>query len=204
MCARSRMGPKEGSQMVRNPLGLSTVVACALTGLMLAGCGTSNPTEIPTPTPSSVTWTPSQTPTPSPTTSLSAGEQAAVDAAEVALALYDKIAADPAADIGQLTTVARDSAYLTWARRLTEYRAQGWVKTGTSERHLQGTAPGSDARQWIVTLCIDSSGVDVVDATGTSVVDKSAPSRSTGIYTVTQDPTMFGWFVTSYEVSGTC
>jgi len=51
---------------------------------------------------------------------------------------------------------------------------------------------------------IDSSGVDVVDATGTSVVDKSAPSRSTGIYTVTQDPTMFGWFVTSYEVSGTC
>ena len=69
---------------------------------------------------------------------------------------------------------------------------------------MQGTAPGSDARQWIVTLCIDSSGVDVVDATGTSVVDKSAPSRSTGIYTVTQDPTMFGWFVTSYEVSGTC
>ncbi|MDI9629430.1 MAG: hypothetical protein QM286_12990 [Acidobacteriota bacterium] len=202
----ARNGPEEGSDMAMNPLGFRTVVGCTLVGLLLAGCGTANSNESPSqpPTPLSSTSSPGLSPSASQTPTLSAGEQAAVDAAEAALTLYDQIAADPTADIEQLTTVARDSAYLTWARRLAEYRAQGWVKTGTSVRHLEATSPGTDARQWIVAFCIDSAGVDVVDAAGNSVVDQSAPSRSMGSYTVTQDPTMFGWFVTSYEVSGTC
>lgn len=188
--------------MVTNHPGARIVLTGVLAALVLAGCGTPNQATSPSPTPaqSTATSTPSQSPTPT----LSSDEQAAVDTAEAALALYDRLAADPMADVGELTTVARDSAYLTWARRLSDYRAQGWVKTGTTVRELVGTSPGVDARQWIVTFCIDSSGVDVVDAAGDSVVDKSAPARTTGIYTVTQDPTIFDWFVTAYEVTGTC
>lgn len=188
--------------MTTNRPEIRMVLTSALVALLLAGCGTPDQTTSPSPTPVQSSQTP--TPTPSPTPTLSAGEQAAVDAAQAALALYDQLAADPTADIEELTTVARDSAYLTWARRLSDYRVQGLIKTGTTVRQLIGTAPGTDARQWIVTLCIDSSEVDVVDASGNSVVDKTAPARTTGIYTVTQDPTQFDWFVTEYEVSGTC
>ena len=192
--------------MVRNPLGLSTVVACALTGLMLAGCGTPNPTATPspTPTPSSVASPQPPIPTPTPTPSLSAGAQAAVVAVEAALALYDRIAADPAADISELATVARDSAYLTWASWLAEYRSNEWVGTGTQATTLMRTEPGADAREWVVTLCVDNSQTDMLDQNGNSVTSKEAPTRTVGVFKVVQDPTMFGWFVTAFESTGTC
>ena len=188
--------------MVPNRPAARIVLTGALVALLLAGCGTSNQTPSPSPIPtqSSPASTQPQTPTPS----LSADEQAAVDAAQAALALYDRLAADPTADVGELTTVARDSAYLTWASWLTEYRGNGWVGKGTQSSTLLGTEPGSDARQWIVRLCVDNSQTDMVDKDGNSVVNKDASTRTVGVYTLTQDPSMFGWFVTAFESAGTC
>ena len=188
--------------MVPNRPAARIVLTGALVALLLAGCGTSNQTPSPSPIPtqSSPASTQPQTPTPS----LSADEQAAVDAAQAALALYDRLAADPTADVGELTTVARDSAYLTWSSWLRDYRSNGWVGQGAQSSTLQGTAPGADARQWIVTLCVDNSQTDMVDKDGNSVVNKDASTRTVGVYTLTQDPSMFGWFVTAFESAGTC
>jgi len=188
--------------MVANRPGARIVLTSALAALVLAGCGTANqtPSPSPTPRPSTATSTPPQTTTPT----LSADERAAVDTAQAALALYDRLAADPMADVGELTTVARDSAYLTWASWLTEYRSNGWVGKGTQSSTLLGTEPGSDARQWLVRLCVDNSQTDMVDRDGNSVVNRDAPPRTVGVYTLTQDPSMFGWFVTAFESAGTC
>ncbi len=187
--------------MVTNRSRVRVTLTGALTALLLVGCGTSNQTPSPPPTPTrSTTSSTPQTPTPM----LSADEQAAVDAAQAALALYDRLAADPTADVGELTTVARDSAYLTWASWLTEYRGNGWVGRGAQSSTLLSTEPGSDSRQWIVTLCVDNSQTDMVDRDGNSVVNRDAPPRTVGVYTLTQDPSMFGWFVTTFESSGTC
>lgn len=187
--------------MVTNRSGVQIALASALVTLLLVGCGTPNQTPSPSPTPTqSTTSSTPQTPTPT----LSADEQAAVDAAQAALALYDRLAADPTADVGELTTVARDSAYLTWASWLTEYRGNGWVGRGAQSSTLLSTEPGSDSRQWIVTLCVDNSQTDMVDRDGNSVVNRDAPPRTVGVYTLTQDPSMFGWFVTTFESSGTC
>ena len=187
--------------MVTNRSRVRVTLTGALTALLLVGCGTSNQTPSPPPTPTrSTTSSTPQTPTPM----LSADEQAAVDAAQAALALYDRLAADPTADVGELTTVARDSAYLTWASWLTEYRGNGWVGRGTQSSTLLSTEPGSDSRQWIVTLCVDNSQTDMVDRDGNSVVNRDAPPRTVGVYTLTQDPSMFGWFVTAFESAGTC
>ena len=187
--------------MVTNRSGVQIALASALVTLLLVGCGTQNQTPSPSPTPTqSTTSSTPQTPTPT----LSADEQAAVEAAQAALALYDRLAADPTADVGELTTVARDSAYLTWASWLTEYRGNGWVGRGTQSSTLLSTEPGSDSRQWIVTLCVDNSQTDMVDRDGNSVVNRDAPPRTVGVYTLTQDPSMFGWFVTAFESAGTC
>lgn len=187
--------------MVTNRSGVQIALASALVALSLVGCGTQNQTPSPSPTPTqSTTSSTPQTPTPT----LSADEQAAVEAAQAALALYDRLAADPTADVGELTTVARDSAYLTWASWLTEYRGNGWVGRGAQSSTLLSTEPGSDSRQWIVTLCVDNSQTDMVDRDGNSVVNRDAPPRTVGVYTLTQDPTMFGWFVTAFESAGTC
>lgn len=187
--------------MVTNRSGVQIALASALVTLLLVGCGTPNQTPSPSPTPTqSTTSSTPQTPTPT----LSTDEQAAVDAAQAALALYDRLAADPTADVGELTTVARDSAYLTWASWLTEYRGNGWVGRGTQSSTLLSTEPGSDSRQWIVTLCVDNSQTDMVDRDGNSVVNRDATPRTVGVYTLTQDPSMFGWFVTTFESSGTC
>lgn len=187
--------------MVTNRSGVQIALASALVTLLLVGCGTQNQTPSPSPTPTqSTTSSTPQTATPT----LSADEQAAVEAAQAALALYDRLAADPTADVGELTTVARDSAYLTWASWLTEYRGNGWVGRGTQSSTLLSTEPGSDSRQWIVTLCVDNSQTDMVDRNGNSVVNRDAPPRTVGVYTLTQDPTMFGWFVTAFESAGTC
>ncbi|NLH70960.1 MAG: hypothetical protein GX454_12420 [Brooklawnia sp.] len=187
--------------MVTNRSGVQIALASALVALLLVGCGTPNQTPSPsqTPTQSTTSSTP-QTPTPT----LSADEQAAVEAAQAALALYDRLAADPTADVGELTTVARDSAYLTWASWLTEYRGNGWVGRGVQSSTLLSTEPGSDSRQWIVTLCVDNSQTDMVDRDGNSVVNRDAPPRTVGVYTLMQDPSMFGWFVTAFESAGTC
>ena len=187
--------------MVTNRSGVQIALASALVTLLLVGCGTQNQTPSPSPTPTqSTTSSTPQTPTPT----LSTDEQAAVEAARAALALYDRLAADPTADVGELTTVARDSAYLTWASWLTEYRGNGWVGRGTQSSTLLSTEPGSDSRQWIVTLCVDNSQTDMVDRDGNSVVNRDAPPRTVGVYTLTQDPSMFGWFVTAFESAGTC
>ena len=188
--------------MVTNHPGARIVLTGVLAALVLAGCGTPNQATSPSPTPaqSTATSTPSQSPTPT----LSSDEQAAVDTAEAALALYDRLAADPMADVGELTTVARDSAYLTWSSWLRDYRSNGWVGHGAQSSTLQSTDPGSDARQWIVTLCVDNSQTDMVDRDGNSVVNRDAPPRTVGVYTLMQDPSMFGWFVTAFESAGTC
>lgn len=190
--------------MVTNRPGARMVLACGLAGLLLAGCGTPNQTTSPSPTPVQSSQTPTPTPTPSPTPTLSSDEQAAVDAAQAALALYDRLAADPASGIDEMVTVARDSAYLTWATWLAQYRGNGWVGTGAQSSTVLGTEPGVDARQWIVTLCVDSSQTDMLDKDGNSVVNREAPPTVVGVYTVTQDPSSFDWFVTEFRTGGTC
>ena len=91
-----------------------------------------------------------------------------------------------------------------WRRILADYRMHGQHQTGVSVVTLKDVQPGQDSREWVVSVCKDVSGVDVVDKDGASIVVKDRPPRVLMVYTVNEDPVTFDWFVTKDEVTEKC
>lgn len=174
-------------------------IALVAASFAVAGCGRA----AVEPTPSSMPNV-SVTPTPSPTPTLSAGAQAAVDKVVEYVALVDRLSSDSSLSINELVTVSRADAADKWRRILADYRMHGQHQTGVSVVTLKDVQPGQDSREWVVSACQNVSDIDVVDKDGASIVVKDRPPKVLMVYTVTQDPVSYDWFVTNEEVTGEC
>jgi hypothetical protein len=170
-------------------------------GLLAGGCAKSEPPQ-PTPPPSS----PSQSPTASPsaTPTIPASGAAAITRVNSYVAMLDRLSSNPKANLDQLSTVARSKAADKWRQIILDDRSAGHRQTGTTKLTVVSAKGGSSAQQWVVTMCLDVSNVDVVDRDGKSVVSKNRPDRVRDVLTVDQDTSSSRWYVTQDEVTGTC
>ena len=173
--------------------------------MALVGC--SGSTEVDsTPTPSapnsSVSVTPTPTPSPMPTPS-TASEQAAADGVVAYLRVVDKLGIDPESDLNELNTVATGQALAQMQHNLMQYRIEGWRQTGEQVPTFVGSTAGSSAKEWSITMCIDVSGVDVVDLDGQSVKNPDGVPRLLTEFLVQQGLTDI-WYVAQDEVTATC
>jgi len=188
---------REVAQRCRPHLG---AVVLAL-GLLVAGCTKSQPPQ-PTPTPSSATQ--SATASPTATTTIPASEAAAIARARGYVAMLDTLSSNPKANLDELSTVARGRAADKWRQIILDDRSAGQRQTGTTKLTLLSAKAGASDQQWVVAMCLDVSGVDVVDRDGKSVVAKNRPDRVRDVLTIDQDTNSSKWFVTQDEVTGTC
>ena len=152
---------------MRRVVGAAAVV---LGMLVLSGCGTGDPIPTLPPTPS--------------TTPVFASEEEALAAAEDAYAAYLEIWSEIAAEGGvapdRLAPYATGEFYDEELEGLALFRDNGWRSVGTSQVkaiELQYVDLSGSASTEVLAayLCIDVSGVDVLDASGTSVVSPDRP-----------------------------
>lgn len=171
------------------------VLAVVLTG----AC--SGPQPVPDPVPSGTRTSPpprtggpqTSTPTPSapstagPSPSTSWSPDADDDAAEGArmqvgryFHVLDVLLQRPDLPLEELLEHATGEALRADARRIEGYRSKGHVQEGATvlERVSTGVPVGDRSERAIsVQVCVDVSGVDVVDAEGESVVGEGEPPR---------------------------
>lgn len=171
-------------------------------GLFAAGCTKSEPQ--PTPTPPSTSQSATVSPSPTPTPTIPASEAAAIARARGYVAMLDKLSSNPKATLDELSTEARGKAADKWRQILLDDRSAGHRQTGSTKLTLISAKVGSSDQRWAVTMCLDVSGVDVVDRDGKSVVAKNRPDRVRDVLTVDQDTSSSKWFVTQDKVTGTC
>ena len=174
--------------------------------MALVGCSGStevDSTPTPsTPTPSvSATLTPTPSPAPTPST---ASEQAAVDTVVSYLEVLDKLGSDPESDLNELNTVATGQALAQWQHDLMQYRVQGWRQVGEQTSTFVGSTPGSSAAQWFIRMCVDVSGLDVLDAEGISVRPSDGSARVLTEFEVDHQAANDTWYVATDEVKETC
>lgn len=172
--------------------------------LLLSSCSSGGDTPSSTPASPGVpspSPTPTATPTPSPST---VQERAAVEGIVMYLEVLDRLASDPQADLDELHNVAREQALAQMQSTLLQYRQDGWRKVGTQVSTFVSGTPGSSAAEWSITMCVDSTGVDIVDSAGNSVVEPGSQRRFLSEFDVQQMGESGIWFVTRDEVVGTC
>ena len=169
--------------------------AALLLAATLAGCTGS--TSTPSPTPSVVASTTSPTPT------LSEGQKAANDTVVKYRALIDELRSQAMPDISRLLSVSRGDAYDQWGYTIQDDFRNGEHQTGTSSVSITATEPGQNARQWVVSACVDFTKVDIVDKNGKSVL-RSPAIKEQVTYTVDQDTTSPSWFVTREVLGSAC
>lgn len=170
-------------------------------GMLAAGCTKS---EAPPPTPTSPSASQSATPSSSATSTIPATQAAAVARSRGYVAMLDKLRGNPKANLDQLSTVARAKAADNWRQVLLKDRSVGRRQTGATKLSLISAKDGSSDQQWVVTMCLDVSNVDIVDRNGKSVVSKSRPDRVRDVLTVDQDTNSSKWYVTQDKVTETC
>jgi hypothetical protein len=137
--------------------------------LLLAGCGGSDP--IPTLPP-----TPSATP-------IFASEEEALAAAEEAYAAYlrawDLIASEGGADPERIAEFTSGDFYESELEGFKTFRDNEWRSVGQSSlrsAELQfADLTGHESPQVVAYVCVDVAAVDVVDASGASVVSSGRP-----------------------------
>lgn len=152
------------------------VAVAAVVMLAAAGC-TSTANPAPTPT----TDASSPATSPSPTTD---SERAAADVEAMVREYYrvsDTVAKDPA-DVAPLDAVAADPALSRSQAEFEQWAADGWRQTGdltVAELVVQAVSLGSsdDEATAQVDVCYDVTGLDIVDADGTSQVAADRPDR---------------------------
>lgn len=181
--------------MRRNTFGaVCGVAACVVA---LAGCTSDDipPSASPSSTGGSSTRTAATIATPTPTRSLTP-EQQDLRSAEEAITQYwkviDEAASIPNQDLKVLSTVARSQALAQWQNTLTTDRASGLRQQGLSTVR-DARASSDDGKTYTVSACLDVSAVDVVDASGKSVVRSDRPATRSYTYTVQKAPQ--GFFV---------
>lgn len=184
---------------LRCRLHLSAVVLAL--GLLAVGCTKSQPPQ-PTPTPSSAS--PPATASQSATPTIPTSEAAAIERTQSYVAMLDKLSSNSKANLDELSTVARGKAADKWRQIILDDRSAGHRQTGSTRLTLVSARAGSSDQQRVVTMCLDVSGVDVVDRDGKSVVSKNRPDRVRDVLTVRQDTSSSQWYVTQDEVTGAC
>ena len=148
-------------------LAVGLLVACA-------------PTEVPTTTPTPVASTtspapsPSPSPSPSPTETLDPDQVAARDVVMEFFRLMGALRKDPKLPIQPVANITTGAAQDRYPAQLFDYREKGWVQVGDVLVVPEQVAPvvmRGEQKTIKVTVCIDNSGADVVDAsTGKSVL----------------------------------
>lgn len=180
--------------MKRRPLAVVVLLACTVA---LVACNSENPRPSSSvsrdPAPSSSMST---SPVPSPTKPLTPAEQDLLSAGEAVTQYWrvlDEVASDPKVSLNVLATVARSQALEQWQTTLAADRAQGVEQQGRA-RVRGAVASSGDGKSFAVSACVDFSEVDVVDASGKSVVKAGRPVAQRYSYVVQKAPE--GFFVT--------
>lgn len=158
----------------------------------------------PTPTTTSGSSSPVATMS-APTTSTSSSDPAvaATEAVTRWWVTVDKVSQDPAVPISDLLKVSRGAAYQTWAQEAQRQRARGWRQIGDTVLVSRSAAKIADVESrsaMSVQVCYDVSKVNMVDATGKSVVAAERVARARATYVVVKYSD--GWFVVSDETKG--
>lgn len=182
------------------------LIAAVLVGATLAGCNQdqAGPTS-PSPSASaSASPSPSNTPAPSSSPSLDAGDRAAADAATAFMQMKERIRSNPSEKVELIYTVARGATAEKWSATLFDDRVAGRRQTGEFVLTLQHVEPGTSARQRLVSMCVDSTDVNLLDKDGKSLSNKDNPQKVVTVFTVDQDAKTFKWYVTKDEVTETC
>lgn len=188
--------------------GSRLMAAGLLAALTFTGCAEGGADPTPGPTQGTAARsqsalpipTPSRTPTPTPSTD---SERAAVAAVVAYLGVVDRLASDPDSDLNQLNTVATDQALAQMQHNLMQYRIEGWRQSGEQVPKFVDSTPGGTAAEWSVTMCVDVSGVDVVNREGQSVKNPDSVPRLLTDFFVQQGLTRT-WYVARDEVTETC
>ena len=137
----------------------------------LSGCGTGSPVEIPTQQPTS--------------TPIFASDEEALAAAQEAYAAYqsmgDLILSEGGENPDRIADVSVRSALKSSLESFETFRNDGLHSIGEASVDnisFQGYAPGNQGGQDIVSiyLCLDVSGVDVIDSQGKSIVSQTRPA----------------------------
>ena len=151
---------------------LSSVAGVALVALLLTGCLPPESTVTPTPQPSS--------------TPVFASDEEALAAAEAAYAEYlavsDAILNDGGEDPDRIDTVVTGDLIATEKDGFADFRESGYRSVGATmfdNVSLQRYEPSSAGVDVVrLYLCSDVSAVDVVDASGVSIVSPDRPERT--------------------------
>lgn len=175
-------------------------LVCAVL-VLTSACQTTTTPPSPSPvgsrsvTPSAVVTTPTPTPTPTPTLrppELSVrGFWATVDEL--------RAATDAPPEISKLNVYGRGPAFEAWSNILMQGYGRGEHQVGKSSIVSSSSKPGATATQYVVTVCVDTTGVDIVDKSGKSVKSPEAVARNTAVHTVEQDAKDGRWYVMTYE-----
>ena len=147
------------------------------------------------------------TASPSVTPTTASAQDAAVDAAADAVQRYyvltDHLLSDPTSSIDEAATASSGEELDELRSQLQEQRARGERQTGSIALSDVEPLAVELSSPTTVTLrvCVDVSGVDVVDTAGQSVVQPGRPARSQVDVTVV-DWSPNGWLVEKTASSG--
>jgi len=150
----------------------ATALGITLTVAALASC--ANPGE------------PGEPPGPEPSvTPVFASEEEALEAARDAYQAYldvsNAVGQAGWMDTSAFESVERGEALDNELKTVSRYRASGWRLLGSSAFDSLSIQQindfGAGSLDLVIYLCLDVSGVDVVDASGTSVVEPDRPER---------------------------
>lgn len=179
----------------------ATLAIALLTLLPLAACVPNGgvPTDSPTPTMA----TPSATPTATPSPSEPARHTAAKETVVRWFQTTDSLGQSPDLPLDELLKVSRGTAYQTWGQAFQVRRVQGYKQVGNTvliSLAAEDAAPIEGRTVVTVAACYDVSKVNVVDATGSSVVSPDRVPRAKAAFTVAQYTD--GWFVVDDVTKG--
>lgn len=90
-------------------------------------------------------------------------------------------------DLDKVVTVAAGPAQEQLRAALAEFADNGWVQEGAPSivsSSVESIDPDADPPTAEVEVCLDHSGVDIVDTSGTSVVDPNAEQRILTTFTM--------------------
>lgn len=162
-------------------LVLATAAACTPSETPTPEPTTSSPaptTVAPSPTPTITSEAPSPSPSPSPTSTLSPEQEAAQAAAVEYFRALNAVRSDPDADFQQVANATTGDQTAAEANVINDFRSQGVVQVGEIAYHYKGIGPVTEVegtKSVEVHVCSDSTNSDMVDASGSSVLD---PQRS--------------------------
>ena len=171
--------------------------ALAVVAVVAAACSPPAPV-VPSPTPSHIVTSP--TPSPTPLTPAEQDLRSAEQAVVALVAKVDALAQDPTSDLTSLAEVARDQAFTDELAVILDHAQKNWIQRG--ETLVVSALAVKGSGQWRVRACLDLSRVDVVDASGNSVVSPDRPDRYEYEFGVTADATRF--YVVSLQMVDAC